>query len=183
MPVINLAQPDWLLGYKHKETAIWADILPVDYSSVDITIPEKRKQLEKEVSEYHKQYQKRMRNNHDMDKLTKLRKQIIPSICEKNEAKSLVVYSEFWPETILYRYKDTFPLKRMEFEGEALLAPNNSENYLKDYFGDYMQFPRWGILHHAEGRPSLETWAKLSGTDMKQVLAELDEIISRISPQ
>ena len=172
----------WIgIGYKHKDTGIWADIFPMDYSCEDITIPERRKQLESEVKAFHKRYQKKMKTDPDMDKQAGFKRKIIPSICGKDQAKTLVIYCEFWSDVALYQYSDVFPLKRIDFDGAFLLAPNNSENYLKEYFGDYMQFPRWGILHHAEGRPSLETWAKLSGTDMKQVLVELDEIICRIA--
>ena len=174
----------WIgIGYKHRNTGIWADILPIDYSDTDITIPEKKMQLETEANLYHKKYQKKMRTNQDMDALMRFKKTIIPSICDKTQAKSLVMYSEFWPKTVLYQYKDVFPLKRIDFEGASLLAPNNCNHYLNVYYGDYMQFPTSGILQHDQGRGSLDSWAKRSGTDMEKILEELNMIYLNIVNQ
>ena len=167
----------WIgIGYKHRDTGIWVDILPVDYSDIDLTIPEKKKMLENEVHLYHKKYQRKMRTNPDMDALLRFKKKIIPSICDKSQAKSIVTASEFWPSTVLYQYTDVFPLKRMDFDGVPLLAPNNCVNYLNAYYGDYTQFPTSGILQHDQGRGSLDSWAKRSRTNMKIILKELNEI-------
>lgn len=170
----------WIgVGYKHKDTGIWIDIFPQSYSSMDITKPQTKKQLEGEVKIYHAKYQKRMRTNTDMNKQAVFRKKYIPSTCEKAEAKTLVALSEFWPKTILHQIDDVYPLSRIEFEGFSLYGPKNPDNYLRDEFGNYMQFPRSGILHHGEGRGPLETWARRSGTDMEQIHTELDEIIRK----
>ena len=172
------------IGYKHKNTGIWIDVLPQNYSSMDISIQENRVLLESQVKRYHKKYTKRLKHNSDMNKLASFRKKIIPSSCEKKDAKSLIAYSEFWSRPILFQYSDIFPLQRIQFEDIELSCPKNFENYLTEEYGNYYQYPRKGILSHDEGRGRLDSWAQRSGTDMVNILCELDDIYvnsSRIS--
>ena len=75
---------------------------------------------------------------------------------------------------------DIFPLKRIAFEEIELSGPAYPEGYLREQYGDYMRFPRSGILHHDGGRGPLETWAKRSGMDMEEVIRTLEGMIQRI---
>lgn len=43
-----------------------------------------------------------------------------------------------------------------------------------------MELPQWGVLHHGEGRTPLSTWAKASGTDMNEVLKELQSVYEKL---
>lgn len=63
-------------------------------------------------------------------------------------------------ETLSHQYyidthdvKYVFPLKKIEWEGAQLLAPNNPDKYLREIinYGDYMKFPRVQAMcnHHA----------------------------------
>ena len=174
-------QGGWIgIGYKHEKTGVWVDIFPQNYSGMDISNLANRELLEKEVKRYHKLYKRRMRHNSDVNKLSAFQKKIIPSACKKEDAKTLLAYSEFWPKPVLFQYNDVFPLRRIQFEDIELSAPNNCENYLAEIYGDYRQFPRSGILSHDQGRGSLDSWAQRSGTDMAQIINELDEIYLRI---
>lgn len=178
---VETCRGGWIgIEYQHKNTGTWIDIISQDYSNIDITIPENKRQLEKEVKKYHTKYQKKMRTNNNIDQQAAFRKKYIPSTCRKEEAKTLVAYSEFWPDPVLYQYDDVYPLKRLDFEGVALLAPNNYDNYLKEYYGDYMQFPKGGILQHDNGKGTLDTRAKETGTDMNQIISELDNIYAKL---
>jgi len=38
-------------------------------------------------------------------------------------------------------YDDIFPLKRITFEGETFMAPNDCDAYLRKLYGDYMKLP------------------------------------------
>jgi len=40
-----------------------------------------------------------------------------------------------------FSYSDVFPLRKITFEGFEFSCPNNSENYLTTWFGDYMALP------------------------------------------
>ena len=42
----------------------------------------------------------------------------------------------------VYDWEDIFPIKKMEFEGRMLNAPNLSEKVLKSIYGNYMAFPK-----------------------------------------
>ena len=60
---------------------------------------------------------------------------------DKKDTK--VIYGGQMPDVSKwYDYKDIFPLKELEFEGEKFLAPFNFHAYLVELYGeDYMQIP------------------------------------------
>ncbi|WP_051623607.1 LicD family protein [Clostridium hydrogeniformans] len=41
-----------------------------------------------------------------------------------------------------FNYKDIFPLKPIEFQGEVFQGPNNPHNILENIYGDYMTLPK-----------------------------------------
>ena len=44
-----------------------------------------------------------------------------------------------------------FPLKKHKFEEYEFYVPNNYHEYLREEFGNYMSFPKNGVLHHHGG--------------------------------
>ncbi len=54
-----------------------------------------------------------------------------------------IIYGGEMPDVAgSFSYDCIFPLKKIKFEGLEFLAPNQSENYLKELYGeDYMQLP------------------------------------------
>lgn len=70
-----------------------------------------------------------------------------------------------------------FPLKKMRFEGYDFYIPNNYDEYLKEEFGDYMSFPRNGVLHHhGGGGDPIYMNAKKKGFDLDSFTEELKTI-------
>ena len=47
-------------------------------------------------------------------------------------------------------------------------------------YGEYMAFPKSGILIHDEGRGQLYTWAKRNGVNMLEVKNELKGILNSL---
>ncbi len=50
----------------------------------------------------------------------------------------------------LFKTSNIFPLKELEFENEMYYVPNNTDDYLTQTFGEYMNIPR--IIHHHHKR-------------------------------
>ena len=51
-----------------------------------------------------------------------------------------------WPQHVFFEY-DFYPLKTHKFEHFNFPIPNNSDNYLRNNFGDYMKLPNLNSLH------------------------------------
>lgn len=85
-----------------------------------------------------------------------------------------------WKEK--FRYSSVIPVSRMRFEEYKFCAPSDYDGYLKTEFGDYMAFPKGGVLHHGElmGRPPLSKWASIHGIDMNAIKNELICILNSI---
>lgn len=62
---------------------------------------------------------------------------IIPIICHVKKLGH--IYG--WPSVNLIDKRDVYPVKEIEFEGCKFYAPNNPDNVLKAFYGDYMLFP------------------------------------------
>ena len=54
-------------------------------------------------------------------------------------------------EAVIFENDVLFPTTTVLFEGYKVCAPKNIQNYLKECFGDYMSFPKNGILKHHGG--------------------------------
>ena len=77
-----------------------------------------------------------------------------------------------------------FPLRKVNFEGLDFSVLGNAEQYLTSLYGDqYMGFPRTGTEHHGGENGPLQSWAKKSGTDMNQVIAELEKILKTLETE
>ena len=73
------------------------------------------------------------------------------------------------PETI-------FPLSIAAFEGIDLCVPHDADKYLKVEYGDYMSFPREGILKHGNNGPKLYDRAEINNIDMDDFIDKLKAI-------
>ena len=101
------------------------------------------------------------------------------SVCENNSAKNNgeigkkeLVFSEG-----KYHNKDSiFPLKETEFEGHLLKVPNNTHEYLTAQYGDYMSFPKGGILHHKGAGSGIHMNSVRKGLDIDKFLEDLKSV-------
>ncbi len=74
----------------------------------------------------------------------------------------------------VYNNDTIFPLTTVEFEGYQFSAPNNCDIYLREYYGNYMSYPKNGVLHHSGGnsRPIIENPLKYN--------LNMDEFLEKI---
>ena len=69
-----------------------------------------------------------------------------------------------------------FPLKTIEFEGYEFTAPNDCHRYLTEQYGDYMGFPKNGVLHHHGGSGDNITENSVrKGVNMDKFLEEIKQ--------
>lgn len=76
----------------------------------------------------------------------------------------------------VHRKETIYPLKMLPFEDIELFAPNNVDQYLIEEYGDYMTFPRSGVLHHGKGDTKLFERAEKNHIDMNEYIEQLKAI-------
>ena len=77
-------------------------------------------------------------------------------------------------------YSDVFPLKSISFEEYKCLAPHDSDKYLRERYGDYMAFPKFGIMKHSNGQDILSERASSYGISLSDIKSELIKIYESI---
>lgn len=60
---------------------------------------------------------------------------------------------DIFPKESTQETRDIFPLVKIAFEGYSFYAPNNPDLYLKNKYGNYMEFPRIIDMHSKNGKP------------------------------
>ncbi|MBQ2694877.1 MAG: LicD family protein [Clostridia bacterium] len=83
---------------------------------------------------------------------------------------------EFHADRCIYDNDMIFPLKTIEFEGYEFFAPNDCHRYLTEKYGDYMGFPKNGVLHHHGGSgDNITENSTRKGVDMDVFLEEIKQ--------
>ena len=169
------------VGYRHQETAIWADIFPVD----DFYTNRNRDEIYGELHHVLYQYldMAERSNSLNQDVVARNLRHIIDE--KQKKENDSIHYLYYCPrfsngDFVLTRYDDIFPLSEVKFEGVTYWAPNQTKKYLESIYGDYMNFPKSGVLHHGIGRRPLSLWAQDHSVDMNEVQSHLAEILDRI---
>ena len=69
---------------------------------------------------------------------------------QTNEQNERIYYyaSNVWNQPKYFKGSAIFPLKKLPFEQYEFNVPNDCDRYLSIEYGNYMAFPRNGILHH-----------------------------------
>ena len=171
------------VNYKTAETGIWMDIFPVDTIRIKNDISKERPIIEKAVSEYVDFYKK----NEDRLSTAELTQEKASFFSKFEESDNgnhpiFLLYPEFNERAYCIPKEDIYPLGEMEYEGIMFPVPNNTPNYLKEYYGEnYMSFPRTGIEHHLDPDGSTaSTRAIRHGIDMKKEIQFLKKVYEEI---
>ena len=178
--ISDFGKPGYIIGfgYQHHKTGTWLDVFPVDTYTSAHQLDDYREQLIQKIDKYRQLYNKE-NAQHDSDYFSSQRKQ-----CFETDGKYKILYHglEYGVgEYLLYEEKDIFPLVSLSFENFEFPVPNSFDKYLRFIFGDYMSFPKSGILIHDEGRGPLHTWAKRNGIKMEEVKNLLIKIYNEYS--
>ena len=75
-----------------------------------------------------------------------------------------------------YRDSAIFPLNELEFEGYKFFCPRNHDVYLSAWYGDYMQLPKSGILHHKGSGNGVHNNSSKHKVDMDRLIESLKSI-------
>lgn len=164
------------IGYKHKKTGIWLDVFPVECSTVTADDLTKKNELRKAISEFRDFYFKKFKVLSREKMTLKMENALV-----KQETGSRVWfhhpdYNGDW----IFEEHDIFPLKKIKFGEENFWVPNNCDIYLREMYGEYMGFPKGGVLHHGSEEGLLYEWAGRNGLDMKEIIEELEVVLSRL---
>lgn len=163
------------MTYKHKETGIWIDIFAVDDYLTNKCTFDEMQSLKRKVENYKKHRDKTDLNKMLLAEQTAFRENLVG----KGEGNSRLYWICGFEHVSIFKKEYLFPLSELQFEGISLKVPADSKTILSNYYGDYLSFPKSGLLHHGEntGRPPLSLWAKLyGGDDMKNVKEYLEKI-------
>lgn len=165
------------IGYKHEKTGLWIDIFPID--CVELMESDEKNAFRKRYEKYQKKYH-RKKTKLSRVELLDMKTRIIRNMCNDDTANFYFENPEFNAELILFEKDSVFPLTRIKFEDFLLRAPADVDRYLKAEYGKYMEYPTSGIMHHGEEGARLSNWASKSGTDMKDVICELKQILALV---
>ena len=168
------------IGYKHVDTGVWLDLLPAEYTTVDVDDVVLKDNFLKRCYKYQLAWRKKQKRL-TRDEAFSLRKKYLPEICERKVAKSIIYCPEEGAKQRIWRICDILPTRAIDFEQRKVSAPNSEKEYLVQFYGEnYMQFPKVGVEHHGDSKGKLSLWASKSGTDMKAIIVELEDILSTI---
>ena len=170
------------VGYQHAQTGIWIDILPFEFINVELTDPTVRSTIISKMQCYKKAYQRKSkRQNLSRAQVFALQKKMIPELCGQEEAKAVIYSLKYSARCRAYHFSDVFPLRTGIFEGHEFPIPNDVDAYMEQFYGrNYMAFPQSGLAHHGGDQGKLYDWAAKSGTDMKEINAQLREILAAV---
>ena len=166
------------ISYKHQDTGVWLDVFPYDLYESSKNEFEARTDLKRKLQKNRRKLNRTLKR--DQDTLSKIRSEVV-----SNESPAVTTLCNVGVETNftfdIHNIEALFPLTEIEFEGTLFSCPNMPSAYLEDIFGaHYMELPHSGVLHHDGGRGPLSTWARRTGTDMKEVYSYLKNVLECI---
>lgn len=171
------------MHYRHQDTGIWIDILPMDTFITNLDLNETRLMLYPLIDSYLHYYESH--TNEKKHVIWEKKNEYVFSHQDLDGKNKYYFHGREYPEARnrAFKNEDMVPCQRVFFNGVELNAPANPDAFLRYSYGNnYMGFPHSGILHHGEasGRPPLDQWAKLHGVNMKEIYKELSDIYSEI---
>lgn len=159
------------IGYNHRKTGLWLDILAADEYKTDKNYEETYNSLKITIPKFRKEFESSKRNI-SIQWIEKEKCKIIGGQTGHN--KFIYLHPEFPYRAMVHPIDYIYPLSEIKFGEYFFNAPRDTDSYLRNTYGaNYMGFPPKGVLHHDRGRGPLSTWAKKQGVDMKNVLETL----------
>ena len=161
----------WLgIGYTHG--GLWVDIFPIDSVQYNRNCADEAT-LKEQLREYNKYFAVSSADHRSKNEIMNSKEVIIKGLTNGETADIYFESMELNTRTVFYLPSELFPLRRLDFEGYSLSAPNNPDAVLKQDYGDYMSFPREGVCHHLN--PD-----NLDGDALKRIKSELEEIYNHM---
>lgn len=167
------------LSYMHEKTGLWIDIYPRDtyYSNEDTEAAQNY------VLNTLKHFMQKTGNKPYCCTPAQIQKGKIRYFGTNSNGKCAIIHQTLenvGTSCIAIPAEKVYPLQLHTFEDYKMFVPHDTATYLSFYYGkNFMSFPRFGILRHAEGRGPLSTWAKKNNIDMQQVLTYLENLIQK----
>ncbi|MBQ8635886.1 LicD family protein [bacterium] len=140
------------LSHKHSHN-LFIDIFPYDFYHSNLN-DEEKKELSTKIDKVRKAKLKKkfktieeVRRNFKTITTNYILDNKLPN--NKNGAVFMAIDFPHGHKNKAMDYEDIFPLKKINFDGSELLAPNNPQNILKTLFGDYMKIPKDSYPRHS----------------------------------
>lgn len=155
----------------HEKNGVALDIFAVDQVEYNGDLSALQKKADQFNAICRKQYEPK--GWREMDGIDLIREKIMG--CGK---RNVVYYSalETTGRLCIYQPETIFPLQKHSFEQYEFMVPHHIEEYVKTQYGDYLSYPRNGILHHK--KEGIHTY--LRATINHEDLNEFTEKMKRI---
>ena len=132
----------FIIKIKHRKSdKFFVDIFALDYTGKSISI-EEQKAFTKEIKENRKQISK-LKKESKLDDLLNMRDKYIDYNAQQENTDILlgVEWGHSEPNWFL-RYDTVYPIKDVVFEDITFKSMAKPEQYLSDYYGNYMDYPK-----------------------------------------
>lgn len=135
---------NWGAAFSKWDAGIILDVFTID--SVNPEYASNHNEVRKRLEIYNKYWLKH--KNETFETINDARHRIIGK--EDNNGIWYHTAESDFDQTV-FDNSTIFPLRQMKFEGYDFFIPNNYDIYLQEEFGNYMSFPKNGVLHHHGG--------------------------------
>lgn len=168
-------------GYKRDQTGLWMDVFCYETykESEDSDLSDLHQLIDEELTFAHANRTFNVQPKISREKMKKNRLASAYSELSSREGKAYLFLSPEMEDRLshkVFNYDDIYPLSRLDYEGNRMPVPKNWSKVLNEYYGDWLKFPRSGILHHGIKGTSLKDLATLNEINMSDVKDALDQI-------
>lgn len=142
----NRKKQSFTTKIRHKSCPhIFVDIFAADYSN-EINTKKEQFRITENIINARKKINKKISDKIPPDECLKMyldlgKKYIHDNYKEKSDLLLGMEWDHFEKNWYI-KYESVYPLKKIEFEGCKMNSMNNPEDYLTDYYGDFMDYPK-----------------------------------------
>ena len=155
----------------HEKNGVALDIFAVDQTEDNGDVPALEKKAEQFYTYCLKNYEPK--GWRDMEGVDDVRDEIMGKAHSKPVYYSAV---ETTGKLCVYSQEMIFPLKKHRFEQYEFMVPNQTTEYVKVQYSDYMSYPRNGILHHSNEGIHTYLRANMNHEDLNLFTEKMKEI-------